>query len=604
MGVGVPITIATLFYLADSSAAIVWWMLKLLIVLAVFISILVVFRDRILKLLFKGATGSFNQVLTSSYELADRVGQGQFREAMIPAKTALGELAAIYTWAVVRFRILALFFALVGSIAFYIQGMLMFRQNTLIEGQNKLVQREQEILATQSQLLQEQAAIQATQQELESVSLRRSLMADTTQILRDVRSEVMEFTASVEPPTAEELEESNAALKGSVGGTWSELVQEKSNEEDAYSFFAATYERMPDSVHINRAEIKSRQALATRSTRMAWEGPSSSHFDPVRLSDQSYQDISTFLELLTRQSSVENVYQSAKGVFALAILRQTFDLAPLRSSDFTYCEIANQRLYQIDFSKLELYGSRFDSVQFDFCRFDNADLSNVVFKNCMFRYCRFNAALLPLSDSLVECEFYQSHLAGAFCTKGSADLYIQSNAEYPAGYSLIALPISEVLGVSRPSTETGRVSRFGQRQRRPADVRLVSHHESLPLKCHDVFVLPDYVSAGELTLILKQPLAQDVLKRSYYGDISASHHVIIGDPQNVIRSGPLPMRTVSQNVYAFLETQIGEKCESIKVLDVCPDHESSFGRMKHLQSHLKCPIQFYVPLGFYRKAAN
>lgn len=434
IGASVPIVIYGLEYLADKVSLLVAILVVVLLLLSACFALLFLFRDRILRYIFKGASGSIENIGAA---VRDYFEKSESEDS--PATTIAREIGALYVWARVRFRMFTWFIALIIAIGTYIQAMLLFRQNELFDAQNKIVgsqsaflEKQTKLQSDQGRLFEQQIELEKLQYDSEKLAIRKGITSSltgllakiTTDIDRIVQEQEINFT-SFNP---EEIETLKSLQIRTNQGSWYEILDEDTDDFwKIVSRYGPAEESLLQRVWSEYAAFQDRARILKPEFGPAYEffldnllgiEDTASLYWMMRLQEEEignyyqlgsvrYREIAAQFEILSRSDAVDSeIYGAARGELLLALLRLKVNLAPFQFGglDLMRCFFGGVNLKDLEFSGFDLRGSSFRHVEFVDVTFKNCDLRGVSFEQCSLRNCRFKYCILPGPSSFRDCD--------------------------------------------------------------------------------------------------------------------------------------------------------------------------------------------------------
>lgn len=439
IGVGVPLTMISLFYLADRVTAIVVGMLIALIALAICISLLVLFRDKIISKAFHGAAGSFNNLVTAAVETLEHTSKSQPAAATTAAAIAVREAAALYVWGRVRWRMLTWFLSLLAAIAVYIQGMLLFQQNSILNSQSSIMNKQVDLSVKQNELadtqnalvgaqnavaeqqrvlLSRQTEIQESQSRVERLSVRSSLADQSMQMLRDVWSDLnaiivnsLNGMPSIRPEDETKLYETLSetldpipwdALEAGLAGTDNEAFDRSYRVLSERDMRLVEQIRLKSLLEDQLRPPSDAQFTQSHQSNRPTPLPDYGFAPTLRVSDRRYRFITAFFDILG--GSVDEdvlIYQEAKADFLLSLIRMDLDTTPFAQggANLQFCRFVDREIRDLNFVYFDLQHAVFQNVKFIRVNMENCDLRDCTFERCEFSDCSFERSKLPSSES-------------------------------------------------------------------------------------------------------------------------------------------------------------------------------------------------------------
>lgn len=146
--VGGLLTFVVLFVLQQSVIedwrTHVFWLSAAIFVVAIFFGLVVLFRTKILRLIFRRGHASLETISDETWSAAESVLDGEPRLALVHVRNAIDSILASYAWVALRSWIVSVFVALSAIYVGGVGTILLLEQNKRIEAQNEIIDKQRE----------------------------------------------------------------------------------------------------------------------------------------------------------------------------------------------------------------------------------------------------------------------------------------------------------------------------------------------------------------------------------------------------------------------------------------------------------------------------
>jgi uncharacterized protein YjbI with pentapeptide repeats len=136
---GVPLTILSIYFFAENVTSLAVSILLGILIFAALFTLLVIFRKRVSKRFFGTSKTSLEEAASATFETINHIVSGEKDEALSKSEEATTVIASYYSWVKLRGWMINVIIGMVAGFGTLMASALLYKQNDLIETQNKLL---------------------------------------------------------------------------------------------------------------------------------------------------------------------------------------------------------------------------------------------------------------------------------------------------------------------------------------------------------------------------------------------------------------------------------------------------------------------------------
>lgn len=180
--IGVPFAFLGLDYLSDNVSTLTLLLLGAIFIVGISAFLVVIYRERLFKLLFGKVQTNFNSITEHGFEAINALTKGDSENARNNSKQFILEASAWYSWVNMRRWMLGAGIALIAAFAGLLGSVLLFRQNQLLSKQTELILDQNQLILNQNNKIDIQSYLLESQR-------RSGLIIELTSILESIPKE-------------------------------------------------------------------------------------------------------------------------------------------------------------------------------------------------------------------------------------------------------------------------------------------------------------------------------------------------------------------------------------------------------------------------------